>query len=187
MRRRALLPLLLAAGCADPPPPGFATIAPGLGFAVPPPWVLGLTVSLAQSVRAEVGGMSLAFEAQLDLTPEALRLAALDGFGRRLLTLEWTREGLMAETAPELPAAARPANMLADLALAFWPEAALRPALAEGGALLEASATRRVVVLRGLEVVSIEYRPEAGWQARALYRNDAFGYSLDIQSILLGP
>ena len=192
MKRRDLLltlPLTLKlAACATTPalPADTALIAPNTAFRVPPPHLLGQSVSVAQSVRADYGGIGMVFEAQIALTPDGLDLVALDGLGRRALTIGWHGPEPVAEAAPWLPEHVGPANMLADIALLYWPDALLAPALLAAGARLEATPARRSVLAGGQEVVRADYvRP--GWGGRALLRNLAFGYSLDVTSVLLAP
>ena len=187
MKRRVLL-LLPLAGCASVPPlpADTAFIAPGVAFRIPPPSLLRDTLAAAQSVQADYGGLAMAFEAQLAISPARLDLVVLDGLGRRALTIGWHGAGVAAEPAPWLPAQVSAANMLADIALLYWPEALLRPALAAAGARLEIAPRQRSVFAGGQEVVRIEYA-QPGWGGRALLRNLAFGYSLNVQSVLLAP
>jgi hypothetical protein len=180
---------LLPAACAGLPPPlpgDTAFIAPNTRFRIPPPTLLNQTIAVAQTVQADYGGLGLVFEAQIAVTPEGLDLVALDGLGRRALTITWQSHDPTTEAAPWLPASVNPANMLADIALLYWPEALLRPALLAGGARLEASTTQRSIFAGVEEVVRIDYaRP--GWGGQALLRNLAFGYSLRVNSVLLAP
>ncbi len=188
MRRRELLLALPLAGCATvpPPPADTAFIAPGVAFRVPAPALLRQSVAVAQTVQANYGGMAMVFEAQIAITPAGLDLVALDGLGRRALTIGWHGAAPVVEAAPWLPAQVNAANMLADIALIYWPEALLRPALAAAGAGLEVAGPRRSVVAGGQEVVRVAL-PQPGWGGRALLQNLAFGYSLDVQSVLLAP
>jgi hypothetical protein len=189
MKRRALLLASPLAACATLPPPlpgDTAFIAPGTAFRIPPPSLLNETVTVAQSVQADYGGMGMVFEAQIALTPEGLDLVALDGLGRRALTIAWHGQDPVATAAPWLPESVTPANMLADIALLYWPEVVLAPALLAAGARLEATTAHRSVFAGGQEVVRIDYaRP--GWGGQALLRNLAFGYSLNVNSVLLAP
>ncbi len=188
MNRRSLLLALPLAACATPPrlPGDTAFIAPNIAFRVPAPGLLGQSVAVAQTVQADYGGVGMVFEAQIALTPEGLDLVALDGLGRRALTIGWHGTDPVAEAAPWLPEQVSPANMLADIALLYWPEALLRPALLAAGARLEATPERRAVFAGGQEVVRVEYA-QPGWGGRALLRNLAFGYSLRVTSVLLAP
>ncbi len=189
MNRRSLVLALPLAACAALPPPlpgDTALIAPNSAFRVPAPNLLGQRVAVAQSVQADYGGVGMVFEAQIALTPEGLDLVVLDSLGRRALTIAWHGRDPVAETAPWLPEQISPANMLADIALLYWPEALLGPALLAAGARLEVTAERRAIFAGGREVVRIDYM-QPGWGGRALLRNLAFGYSLRVNSVLLAP
>jgi hypothetical protein len=189
MNRRNLLLVLPLTGCVGASLPlqgDTAFIAPNTRFRIPPPSLLHQTVAVAQTVQADYGGVGKVFEAQIAITPEGLDLVALDGLGRRALTISWHGHDPHAEVAPWLPEGVSPANMLADIALLYWPEVVLRPALLAAGARLEATSSRRTIYAGGSEVIRIDYaRP--GWGGQALLRNLAFGYSLSVNSVLLAP
>ena len=189
MNRRHLLLALPLAACATPlprVPADTALIAPQTAFRIPSPRLLQQAVAVAQSVQADYGGVAMAFEAQLDITTAGLDLVVLDGLGRRALTIGWHDAEPVSQPAPWLPEAVTPANMLADIALLYWPEALLAPALLAAGARLEATPARRSVFAGGQEVVRIDYA-QPGWGGQALLRNLAFGYSLRVNSVLLAP
>ena len=189
MNRRSLMLALPFAACATPPQPqpaDIAFIAPRTAFRIPPPTLLGQTVAVAQTVQADYAGLGMVFEAQIAITPEGLDLAVLDTLGRRALSIAWHGHDPEAQAAPWLPDGVTAANMLADIALLYWPEALLAPALLAAGARLEATSNHRSILAEGREVIRIEYR-QAGWGGQALLRNLAFGYSLTVNSVLLTP
>ena len=188
MNRRTLVLALPLAACATvPPQPGdVAFIAPNIAFRVPSPTLLGQVVAVAQTVQADYGGIGMVFEAQIDITRAGLDLVVLDSLGRRAITIAWHGQDPVAQTAPWLPDGVTPANMLADIALLYWPEALLGPALLAAGATLETGPDYRRVYGAGRELVRIDYA-QAGWGGRALLRNLSFGYSLTVTSVLLAP
>ena len=186
---RRLLLLLLLAGCAGRPPPlpaDTAFIAQDVALRVPAPSLLRQTVNVAQTVQADYAGQAMVFEAQIAITPTGLDMVVLDGLGRRAMTIAWHGEQPVADTAPWLPRTISAANMLADIALIYWPEALLQPALAAAGARLETVPGRRSVFAGGQEILRME-SAQPGWGGRASLRNLAFGYRLDVQSVLLAP
>jgi hypothetical protein len=184
-----LLPLALLAlgGCATSPPganiavPDNETLlAQGITCAMPPP--VGVNVNAAQTIVAHFRGQSFSFEAQIQSTPDEFDLVALDNLGRRAMSVKW-RGGHMDYTRADwLPAAVRPADMIGDIAIVFWPDDIVGPALKACGASLTTTETGRVVKIRNRAVVDVRYENGEGWNRTAHLRNLAFGLSIDIQS-----
>ncbi len=178
--------LLALMGCAaDPPMPHEATLAPDVRMVVPEPAALGRSVSAVQMVVARHGDERFAFHARIDVSPEGLDLVVLDPFGARAITLSWRDGELSYRGERQVPAALSPADLLAALAIIYWPLDAVRAGLAPSGASL-VSGRGRSVVVQGREVVSVEYEgPEArSWSGVARYRNLALGLELDVHSVL---
>jgi hypothetical protein len=187
IRKMVFTVCLLLAGCATAPPASLgdtqAMIAPRVVFTVPPPSVLNQTVDVAQSITAHFKDQSFSFDVQIQLVPEELDLAALDGFGRRGLTVAWKSSGVVFRPAPWLPKFIRPADILADIALVYWPQEALAGALLASGAALTQTESGRTVSADGRDLVVVEYGPGKSWSRPAKLRNLAFGYEIDIQSM----
>lgn len=185
--RIAFLMCLLLTGCATPTPPTSlgdtqAIIAPEIVFAVPPPAALGQTVNVTQSIVARFKDQSFSFDAQIQITPIELDLAALDGFGRRGLTVTWKPDGIVSQPAPWLPKFIRPADILADIALVYWPRETLAPSLLASGATVVQTNVSRTISAGGHDLIVVEYGSGSGWNRSAKLRNLAFGYEIDIQS-----
>jgi hypothetical protein len=189
MKRLALLAFLLLAGCGTHPvlPPDQAFIAPDVSITVPGPATLGRSAVIAQTVTASFRGQSFVFQAYVNIAPDVLELAALDGLGRRLFTVHWQSGAFDYAPSPAMPKDLRPANMLADLALIYWPADALQPLLAKAGATLQETSAGRTILKDGKPVIRIERPDGPGWTGTAHYRNLAFDYSLDIQSAEVPP
>lgn len=186
----AVVVLALGACAVRPPepPPGQANIAPHVILALPKPGDLGRRVEAAQLVTARYGDQTFIFEGHLSAGRDGFVLVGLDSLGRKALTITWTDAGVSYDAAPWLPNTLRPANMLADIVLLYWPEAAVRNALA-GGTLTTAPHSRSVVV-DGKEILHADYQLANGddpWTGRLSYRNLAWGYQLDIQSAEVTP
>ncbi len=189
MKRWALPLLLLLQACRTEPalPPDQAFIAPGIAIAVPGPAALGRSATVAQTVTAQFRGQSFVFQGYVNFGPDTLELAALDGLGRRLFTVHWRGGAFDYQPSPSMPSDLRPANMLADMALIYWPAEALRPILAQAGAELSETPSTRTIRHGGEAVIQIDYANGHGWTGEAHYRNLAFAYSLDIQSAEVSP
>lgn len=183
---------LALAGCASAPdaidPARVVDIAPGVTLTLPPNPALGRTVEAAQLVTARYQDHVFAFEGRVSVTPERFLLVGLDTMGRRALTVTWTAAGVGFDAASWLPDTVRPGNILADIVLIYWPDAAVRAALA--GATLDSGAGGRTVRgADGAELVHIDYdtATAGAWSGHPRLRNLAWGYALDVQSREVAP
>lgn len=189
VRTTVLLASILVAGCAQmpKPPPGYpanwAIVAPHLNFVLPPPSAAGRSVDIAQTVVSHYGSRSFAFDARIQIKPDELDFAALDGFGRRALTVTWKGDRPVYSAAPWLPPMLRPANVLADFMICYWPDEALSAAFSGSGATVVSTATSRKIVRGKRDLIVVEYGKGEGWNRSAKLRNLAFGYEIDVQSV----
>ena len=175
------------AGCAVAPssPGRSALIAPALRFAIPSPRDLGYPIDASQLVTAHFRGETQVFEAHLTVSEGRLVFIGLDPLGRRALTVTTTDRGMTVDKAPWLPAGLRPENIIADVAIMYWPESAVRRGLAQSEATVEDGPNVRSITDHGREVIHVEYGPRAPgstWARSVRYRNMAFDYELDLQS-----
>lgn len=189
--RPVVFAVALLAACAAPAPrlPP-VPIAPHLAVALPRPADAPPVGQVSQLITARYGARTISFEAYLLLRDGRMRLTCLDGLGRTAMTITWTEAGIEAHKEPWVPAELMPENILADIVLIYWPEAAVRSMLARNGAQLVVGPDSRTVSQQGREVIRITYhRPPGGssWDGRAHYRNEGFGYALDIQSRIAAP
>jgi hypothetical protein len=186
VRTPTIIVWLLLAGCAavEPAAREVAYIAPEIPFATPPARALGYSVEAVQLVTARWREESFVFEGRLSAAPEGMRLVGVDPFGRRAFTVTSSDRGVEAETARWVPEGLRAENVLADLAIVYWPDEAVRGALAGSGAELRTEPARRSIVAGGRELVRVDYAAEQrdAWKGRAHYRNLAFGYELELRS-----
>ena len=143
-----------------------------------------------QLVAARYGTQTYAFEARVSATREQFLLVGLDSLGRRAMTITWSDAAISYESAPWLPPQLRPENVLADMVLLYWPEATVRQALAPSGGAVASTPGRRTITKGGEPIVQIEYGPSADgspWASTLRYRNLAFQYELDVQSVTSSP
>lgn len=192
MRIRALLYVLIAVSlgaCASAPaerPAGSVPIARDLALVLPRPSDLGRSVQVTQLVTARYGSDTYVFEGHIDATPERFLMVGVDTLGRRAMTITWTDAGIDANTAPWFPSSLRPENILADMTLLYWPEAAVRQSLAAADGELLSGPRWRSVRKNGQEVVRIDYEPTTEgslWSGKLHYRNIAWNYALDVRSM----
>jgi Protein of unknown function (DUF3261) len=174
--------------CASMPtapalPDNQALIGPNAIFIIPPPSALNMTVDATQQIVAHYHGQSFSFAAQLQLTPQELDLAALDGFGRRALTVTWKGSAIDYKPAPWLPSSVRPADILTDIALVFWPQTVF----VGSGVTVKDTPRRRTISANGHDLIVVDYAAGAGWNRTAKLKNIAFDYEIDIQSAVSAP
>jgi hypothetical protein len=162
-----------------------ARIAPDLQFVIPGPQELGRCVDVVQLINARYRDRTFVFEGRLSTSSERLQLVGLDGFGRRALSIVWEGDHVSFDPAPWLPDALKPENILADIAIVYWPEEAVRRGLAGSEAVLRTDKRERSISTRGNEVITVTYDTSNGetWPQSAKYRNIAFGYELDLRSV----
>jgi hypothetical protein len=186
MRLWCLIAMVACCGCAAryTASPGSTTIAPGLQFAMPTGRELGYSIEATQLITAHVRDQVQAFQAYVSVTPDKITIIAFDPFGGRALTVTATDDGIQTEVAPMVPAVLRPANILADVAIVYWPTPAVRRGLAGSSAALYDSSSERTIADNGREIVHVSYDGphENTWTKVAHLRNIAFGYELDLQS-----
>ncbi|HLJ63325.1 MAG TPA: DUF3261 domain-containing protein, partial [Stellaceae bacterium] len=165
-----------------------ALIAPSLHFLIPDPGELGFPIMVAQEVRVHFKDSRLAFEADLAIADKTLHLVGLDPLGGRLLTLDLSEGRLKAETGPGFPAGLQPVNILADIAILYWPKAAVKRGLQGTSAEVRDEEGGRSVFFEGKEIIHASFKREQGspWPESAHYAQFAFGYTLDIKSLTEG-
>ena len=168
--------------------PGSSAIAPGLELAVPTGRELGYSVEVTQLITAHFRGQVQVFQAYVSVSPDEINLIAMDPFGARALTITATDDAIHTEEAQIVPAALRPGNVLADLAIVYWPAPALRRGLAGTSASLYDDHNERTISIDGRVVVQVTYDGphEDAWPKVAHLHNIAYGYELDLQSTVTG-
>jgi hypothetical protein len=163
-------------------------IAPDVQLVLPRPAELGRTIDAVQQVMARREGGTHIFEVRLQADGHRVRLVGTDPAGRRAMTIDWREDLLVVERAPWLPEAVRPENILADLVLAYWPDAALRRVLAGTRLSLTGGPDERVVRRDGNELVAVRYDGNRDpFSGAVRLRNTAWGYELDINSVIVSP
>ncbi|MBI2255691.1 MAG: DUF3261 domain-containing protein [Proteobacteria bacterium] len=183
---RLIAALLLAAcaGVSTDQPDNKPMFAPGRVLALPLPGDLGHSVEWLQQVTVHHGADVFAYEARISVTPDRFQLVGLDGLGRRAMTITWDKSGAVTATRADwLPPQVKPGPMLADIVLLYWPRDIVRHALKpSGGTLLEVGRTR-VVSVGSDEVLLIDNLGDG----RMTYRNSAWGYTIDVQTVEVAP
>lgn len=157
---------------------------------MPRPGDLGQTAEVTQLVTARYGAQSYTFEGYIKATPEQFLMVGIDSLGRRSMTITWTDRAITYEVAPWLPPQLRPENVLADMVILYWPEAAVRQALASSGGVVSVTPGHRTITKNDEAVVQVDYDPDAEgslWSGQLRYRNLAFNYELEVLSVKANP
>ena len=183
MRSVLLLLALALAACSASPSgakPEAVTVAPGITLALPAPGELGHGVDAVQLVTARRGGDSFVFECRLSVDGERLLLVGSDSMGRRAMAVRWSKDGMTVERADWLPDTLRPENILADIMLLYWPEAAVRRGLS--GAVLSQTSQGRSIG----ESIAISWQGDP-WNGSSRLVNTPWGYEIEVRSARLSP
>jgi hypothetical protein len=180
---------LPACAARNPVSRGTATLAPGLKFALPTGRDLGYSVDATQLITAHFRDQVQLFQAYVSVSPEKITMIALDPFGNRALTITATDDAITTAAAPNVPAALRPENILADLAIVYWPAPAVGRALSATPASVYDDQSGRTISLDGRVVVQVTYDAphENTWAKLAHLQNLEYGYELDLQSAVTAP
>ena len=187
--------VMFLSACASVPadmpqqPLSSVQIAPNLSLTMPSPADLGRSVEASQLVTAHYGDQSFAFEARISATPQLFRLVGFDLMGRKLITVNWTPDHISFEKAPWVPDQLRAENILADIVLLYWPDAAVRKSLTASNGKLATHGTTRTISLNGTPVWQATYpaKNQNKWVGDITYRNLVWGYNFDVQSAEVTP
>ena len=166
-----------------------ALLGPHTALALPSPADLGRRVETTQLLTAKYKDEQYSFEGRLSITPDRLVLAGLDGMGRRAMTVTWDGRKMLVERASWLPEAVHPGSILADIVVLYWPEKAVRRALARSGCTLQVTTKMRHVRCGSTEVLRARYdwATDGKWTGTVQYSNLAWGYDIGVQSQELDP
>jgi hypothetical protein len=158
--------------------------APGHLLALPEPADLGRPAEWLQHITVRHGDETFAFDGRISITADRFHLVGVDGLGRRAMSITWEKSGrITAMRADWLPPEVRPGPMLADIILIYWPPEILRQALASSGATLHDTEESRSISAEGSEILAIDYLGDG----RVKYRNMAWGYEIEVQSVEVAP
>jgi Protein of unknown function (DUF3261) len=140
-------------------------------------------VAAVQSIHAVRGDQIIDVQALLEVSAAHLVLVLAQPLGPRLATIDWSADGVAIERAPGPTAAAalQPEDVLADLMLAFWPEAAVRSSLRAGLSLVVAP-DRRLVMKDDALLIEVRRDDADPWNGTVRLDNQALGYQLTIVS-----
>lgn len=178
--------LCAVAACSIAPDPDDRAVDIGAGL------VIGLPrapdevkpFSAEQAAVVRFGDRPLLLNLRIRGDARELHLVAVDGLGRRALTLTWRADGIETVAAPWLPAGLPVRNFLADIFLIYWPDDSLRRVLGQTDGILRMDDRHRIISRDGRDIVRIDYPAgrHARWSVPVRYSNPARGYTIDIAS-----
>lgn len=183
-----LIAVLQLAACASTTMPRHdiqVHLSQTIAVNIPPFQKLDHAREVSQLVVAHYADKDFAFEAHLSIDDERLILVGLDPMGRKALKIIWAQNGVTMDAEPWVPTELHAENILADIILIYWPKTFVQSWLKPTGTSMRSSATTRLVQQGGDTAIRIAYAPAKGanvWNKKVHYANDAWGYTLAIQS-----
>ncbi len=182
----AALCLLLPIGCSHAPAARVPVdIRPLLAAVDLPAWP-GPDVGLSQVVSGQAGGQAYSARFEVELTASQVALVALGHTGIPLFQLRLSDGKLDIRQQLANAGQLRPEWVISDLALAYWPAAALADWLRRQGLILRDDATTRSVEDEsGQEIVAIEYGGGDRLRSEIRFEHRRLGYRLDIRTLAL--
>jgi len=178
-------------GCANRQaniPSEEVAIGPGVTLTMPSPGELNRSFEAVQLVTARYGEKTMVFESHISVTPHRFLIVSLDSLGRKAMSIDWTDGSIVYDVAPWVPEQLRPQNVLADIIVIYWPGAVVAHSL-NGGRLVSGKDIRSIVT-DDREIIHADYHPiraDDMWSGTLEYRNLAWGYVLNVQSIESSP
>ncbi len=136
-------------------------------------------LSGVQTVAGQYGERKAAFQAALELTPVSVNIALTAINGPRILSINWTKDGIVEDRTPLAPADLRGVNVLGDIFVSMWPADRVRAALPSGVELVE-DGQRRTLKAKDRTIVEVETLERSAAGMKQTLRNLDFGYVLNI-------
>lgn len=180
-----ILTVLLFVGCAIQPKIPVVNLSDGNRLVLLSPDALGRNLNLTQRVTAQYRGAELEMLIMWEVSPGVVKLVALTPFGSRLFSLVYRPPHLDSDVSPLLKNRVKPAYILADLMLCYWPVDAIRQQL-QGDKLRlnEEAGVRRTLVQAQTPIVEIDYHgPNYPWHSEVVYRHLKRHYAFTLQTL----
>jgi hypothetical protein len=180
-----VLALLLLLSCATQPKIPLVKLSEGSRLVLLSPNALGRNLNVTQRATAQYRGADLEMLIMWEVSPSVVKLVALTPFGSRLFSLVYRPPKLDFEVSPLLGEQVKPAYILADLMLCYWPVDTIRQQLqGDNLRLNEEAGVRRTLLQAQTEIVEIDYHgPDYPWRSKVVYRHLKRHYSFTLQTL----
>lgn len=175
--------LALASGCATRETARSPEVAIGrqvfLALPMPPGYPRETTV--LQTVQGTHGAERRTFQSVVTLGANAARVIMTLPAGPRIMTINWSAQGVTTERTALAPAELKGENVLADIVITLWGKDAVGAALSQDATIREADGVR-TIRSAGRDVLTVRYASGSTPSKRVLLTNHDFGYELVISS-----
>jgi hypothetical protein len=181
----------LLCGCASvrdalfPSDKGSAIIAPNVRFTLSDPNAFGIPADVEQMMVAHYAGRKFVADVHLQIRPGEVDIVAMDGFGRRLATINWSSGTITFKASNGVPPMFSAEQILANMEIIFASDAVVAAALQQPDVSFSSSISGRAIARNGTSVLVVKYDKGQGWNRVAHLQNLEFGYSLDVNSVQL--
>ena len=173
--------LVTVAGCTTVRPVDGAVTPLGTGLEMRLPVAPSYPVpfSATQTVVGKYGERRAAFQAVLDFSPALAQVVLTAASGPRILSVTWTKDGIVEDRTPLAPADLKGLNVLGDIFVSLWPVEIVQAALPAGVVIAEDGGVRTVTAA-GRTIVHVETLESEGVVMKQRLTNLDFGYELTI-------
>lgn len=169
---------LLLASCASQPSASPSPAANTAPLAAGPPPLSG---PVSQTLQAAFAAQTASLQCGMSASGNDWNAVCVTPFGLRVLSVGVNHGVVTAEKGVGVPAQLRPEQVLADMQLVFWPQAALDTAFAGSAWQLSSPAPRtRRLTEAGQLVAEVHYADSDPWNGQVWLSNLRYGYSLII-------
>lgn len=138
------------------------------------------TETLIQTVIGQYEDRRTAFQAVLDLSPERVHIVLTAASGPRIMSIDWTGEGITVDRAAIAPDELSGLEILGDIFLTLWPHEQVADALPSDVFMSNGGAMRFITSLDDGRIVEVINDETDAAPRRTTLRNLAFRYQLII-------
>lgn len=136
-----------------------------------------------QLLRVETGDLRESFQVLLEASGEQVELVALSPVGARLFSLRYDGERIDTEQLALDDRLPPPAQILADVMLAYWPVASWQDSLPASWTLADEGLQRLLRDASGSRIVEIQYRQEGDDREPERLIQHHFDYRIHIRRL----
>jgi len=175
--------LVFASGCATLETTRTQEVLVGRGVTLTLPMPPGYPrdTTILQMVQGAYGTHRRTFQALTSLSADAMRVIMTLPGGPRIMTIDWSADGVTTNRTALAPAELMGENVLADMVVSLWDLKSVAAALPDGATITEAAGVR-TVRSEGRDVVTVRYADDADKSTSMILTNHDFGYELLISS-----